>query len=101
MYNAASHLSSSVTWDNDWVHFGTNIEIKFKVIDNLVNTHLNSNAIIFINGRTNSEQLERDLIIERIKPFLWKASFQIWNMSMDKVIQFDKIGVLRLGAKHN
>ena len=100
MYNATNHLTALVTWDNDWIHFGTENEIKFDLLEKLIKDHLNDNDLLFIHHRTNSAQYSQKVIIGTIAPILWKEDFQLWTAPMDKVIQFKKIGVLNLGQKN-
>ena len=99
LYTAAQHLNHTIVYTEDWVHFGTGNQIKLDVIERLIDNHLTSDEILFVQHRTNSAQFERQEIVGRIKPILGKESFQLWVTSMDKMIQFDKIGVLRLGRK--
>jgi hypothetical protein len=99
MYNATNHLTSLITWDNDWIHFGTEDEIKFDLIKQIIKDHLNDNDLLFIHHRTNSGQHNQKVIIDTIKPILGREDFQLWSVLMDKVIQFKKIGVLNLGQK--
>jgi hypothetical protein len=99
MYNATSHLTSLVTWDKEWIHFGTENEIKFDLLDKLIKDHLKDKELLFIHGRTTSGQFKKEEIINTIKPVLGKEDFQLWTTPMDKVIQFKKIGVLHLGHK--
>jgi hypothetical protein len=97
MYNATSHLTSLVTWDNDWIHFGTDNQIKFELIQKLIEEHLPDKEILLIHGRTTSGQFKKEEIRELIKPLLGKDDFQLWTTPMDKVIQFKRIGVLNVG----
>lgn len=99
MYNAAAHLSSMVTWDNDWIHFGTENEIKFDLLKKLIEKHLKEKELLFIQGRTTSGQFKKDEIANKIKPFLGTDDFQLWTVTLDRVIQFKTIGVLLLGQK--
>lgn len=99
MYKATEHLSSVVTYEKDWIHFGTEDQIKIALIEKLIETHLNSKEVLFINERTNSQLCRRNEILEIIKPFLGKKNFQVWTLSMDKVIRFNKHGILLLGQK--
>jgi hypothetical protein len=99
MYNATSHLTPLMTWDKDWIHFGTENEIKFDLLEKLIEDHLKDKELIFILGRTTSGQIKKEEIINNIKPILGKEDFQLWTMPMDKVIQFKRIGVLNLGQK--
>ena len=97
MYNATSHLTSIVTW-KDWEYFGTDTEINYDSIGKLIDRYLGDSEILFINGRRDSGQYRRDEIIRRIKPFLGDHHFQLWTVTMNKVIQFGNIGVYRIGS---
>lgn len=99
MYNATTYLSSVLTWENDWIHFGAGDEIKFDLLEKLIEEHLKQKEVLFIHGRTTSEQFRKEEIINTIKPFLGTDNFQLWTMTMDKAIQFRKIGVLNVGQK--
>lgn len=99
MYNATAHLSSLITWDRDWIHFGTENEIKLGLLEKLIEEHLSGNDLLFIHGRTTSRQIKKEEIIKTIRPFLGTDDFQLWTVTMDKVIRFNKIGVLHLGQR--
>ncbi len=99
LYNSARHLNSTIVYNESWVHFGTGDQIKLEIIERLIEGHLTSNEILFIQQRTNSAQFKKREIVGRIKPILGKENFQLWDISMDKMIQFNAIGVLRLGCK--
>lgn len=100
MYNATSHLTPLVTWDKDWIHFGTENEIKFDLLEKLINDRLKDKELLLIHGRTTSEQLRKEEIINKIRQLLGTDDFQLWTVAMDKVIQFKKIGVLNVGQKN-
>lgn len=99
MYIATNHLTSLITWDNDWIHFGTGDEINFELIKTVIKEHLNDNNLLLIHKRTNSGQYNQEEIIETITPILGQEDFQLWTVLMDKAIQFKKMGVLNIGQK--
>lgn len=99
IYNATAHLSSLITWDGDWIHFGTEKEIKFDLLEKLIEENLSGKDLLFIHGRTTSMQLKNEDIIKTIRPFLGTDDFQLWTVTLDKVIRFNKIGVLHLGQR--
>jgi hypothetical protein len=99
MYNATTHLTSLVTWDKDWIHFGTENEIKFDLLEKLIEDRLKDKELLLIHGRTTSRQLKKEEIVNKIKPLLGTDDFQLWTVTMDRVIQFKKIGVLNVGQK--
>ncbi len=99
MYNSTHFLTSSIAWDNDWIHFGTADEIKFDLLGRLIRDHLSSEELLFIYGRTTSGQYQKEEIFKIIKPILGKDDFYLWTVALDKVIEFSRIGVLHLGHK--
>lgn len=101
MYNATSHLTPLVTWDKDWIRFGTENEIKFDLLQKLIEDHLKGKELLLIHGRATSGQVEKEEIIKEIKPLLGTDNFQLWTVTMDKVIQFNRIGALNVGRKHS
>jgi 8-oxo-dGTP diphosphatase len=98
---AASHLSSVVTWNNDWIHFGTGNEIKTDLVIRIVNDFLIGDTINFVYERTNSQAYSRIEIMNVITPHLGVHDFQLWDIGLDCVIKFSKIGVLLTGEKKN
>jgi len=99
LYIAVGHLSSLVTWESDWIHFGTEGEVKYKLIDEFVDKFLIDESLILICGRQNSGRYNRTEIGDCIQKLLGQESFKLWNESLTRVIDFNSIGVLRLGRK--
>lgn len=102
LYIAASHLNSVITWNNDWIHFGTGNAIKLDLVIRIINEFITGDTINFVYERTNSQGYSRIEILNVITPHLGVHDFQLWNVSMDRVIRFSRIGVLLVGEKkHN
>ena len=99
LYIAASHVSSVVTWDNDWIHFGTGKEVKIDLVIRIVNEFLAGDTINFIYEHTNSQAYSRIEILKVITPHLGVHDFELWNIALDRVIKFSRIGVLLRGEK--
>ncbi len=34
LYNVSDHLTKVIHWDKDWIHFGTDNEINYDLINN-------------------------------------------------------------------
>lgn len=103
LYKAAEHLGTTLTWEKDWIHFGTANEVKYNLIEDLISNFLKSEQINFVHERTNSGTFEASRILSTIKELLGKSNFELWSDSMDRAIQFNRIGVLLKGEKdaHN
>jgi hypothetical protein len=99
LYIAAEHLNQVVFWEKEWIHFDTGDQVKYDLIEKIINNFLEDNQLHLIYQRTNSKTTNRDEIMNEIQVLLGQQAFQIWNSSMDKVIKFDKMGVLLLGKR--
>ena len=99
LYKAAEHLGTILTWEREWIHFGTGEQVDTKLIDGLIKDFLQGNLVNLVNERTNSGTFELSEIQPKIKELLGRSNFELWNESMDRAIQFNRIGVLLKGQK--
>lgn len=99
LYKAAEHLGPTLTWEENWIHFGTGAEVNYNLVETLINDFLQGEQINLVHERTNSGTFEAIKILPIIKELYGKSSFELWNNSMDRAIQFNRIGVLLKGEK--
>jgi hypothetical protein len=99
LYNAAEHLTPIVTWDNDWIHFGTGDQTKNETVNQYIDNFLVDENLKLVHKRLDSGQKKKTEIKKEIEELLGQENFQIWNESMTRVIDFNRIGVLKLGRK--
>jgi len=99
LYSATTHLISIINWDKDWIHFGTEKETNIDLITNTIDGFLVDENLHLVLKRDNSGTFSKDEIMTQIRGLLGQVDFQLWNISMDKVIRFHKIGVLQCGKK--
>jgi hypothetical protein len=43
LYKAAEHLGTILTWEREWIHFGTGEQVDTELIDGLVKNFLQGN----------------------------------------------------------
>jgi hypothetical protein len=96
LYLAAGHLRSTLTWQ-DWIHFGTGKEVNHELIEGLVDNFINDNILNLVQARDDSNSIKRIELKDKISGLVGQEGFQIWNSSMTKAIDFNRIGGLRLG----
>jgi hypothetical protein len=96
-YIVARHLSSTVIWQ-DWIHFGTGKDIKSEMIEGFIKEFLFDGTLNFVHDRQDSEPVEAFEVKEKIAGLLGQENFQLWNSAFTKVIDFNRIGVLKLGS---
>jgi len=99
LYKAAEHLGTTLTWEKDWIHFGTGMEVNFNFLEDLISDFLQDDQINFVYERTNSGTFEKIKILPVIKELLGRSTFELWNHSMERAIQLYRIGVLLKGKK--
>jgi hypothetical protein len=98
LHIAARHLSATVSWDKDWLYFGTGLEMKKELIREIVNRFLPDDNLNLVDGRNNSGTHDRTAIEQQLEMLTGARNFQLWNESLNKVIEFNRIGVLRMGT---
>lgn len=101
LYIKAKHLATTLTWESDWIHFGTGEEIKSGLIEELIMNFLDSDKVNLVFERTNSETLEKPEVSAKIQEILGTRDFELWNESMNCAIQLKGIGVLLKGKKES
>lgn len=99
LYKATERLKNTISWNSDWIHFGTDHEIDYNLIKGTINKIFGLQDFYLVLERTNSRQIKNSQIFNEIKELLGKSNFQMWNLELSKAIEFSKIGVLRIGEK--
>lgn len=84
---------------NGWIYFGEPPEINKEIIMQNINDHFMNNDLFISNTRTGSFQSTKQDVFDSIQNFLCVKDFSIWNSSFNRVIDFNKIGVLRCGIR--
>lgn len=100
LYKVAEHLRTTLNWEKNWIHLGTGNEVNYDFIGNLIKNFLKNERINFVHERTDSATIETIKILPIIKDLLGKSNFELWNGSMERAIQFNRIGVLLKGEKN-
>ena len=96
IYSASSHMKAKVNW-NVWIFCDVGSDIKKDVIVKAINEHFGNEKLVFVNTRKNSSELSKEYILERIENELEKHEIFIWDIYFNKVVELNKIGVLRNG----
>jgi len=100
LYKAAEHLRTILTWEKDWIHFGTGDEVNVTLVEELIKNFLQTDLINLVLGRLNSRTIKKREIMPIINGVLGNNNFELWNETMERVIKFHQIGVLLRGEKN-
>jgi hypothetical protein len=90
-------LGVKATSDSEWIYFGDGTNVKKTIVVEIINTHFIESRLLVSWTRQESFQVERDEIEKSIERILGLESFLIWDTNFKKVIEFNHIGVLRVG----
>ncbi|MFT3681034.1 MAG: hypothetical protein QM791_12220 [Ferruginibacter sp.] len=96
IYSASSHMKDKVAW-NEWVYCGIGNDLKKDTIANAINEYFEDSTLYFVNVRKNSTDIKKENVLERIETELEKHDLFIWDSLFEKVMEFNKIGVMRKG----
>jgi hypothetical protein len=101
LYSATNFLKSKLHWkmaDNEeWIYFGTGENINSDLVQKNINDHFKGEDIFFIYERANSGLLDNHQCQKTFKSILGNKNFFLWNKNLTKTIEFNYIGILRLG----
>ncbi len=104
LHKTSEFLRHKVTWEKhegqEWVHFGTDEEIDFTKVKDFIQQYLDVQKLHLVHERTDSKTVSIKQLASRLSELLGKSDFLVWNNELTKVIEFNKIGVLRRGEKN-
>ena len=102
LYQATKALSCKLDWLNsgteEWIHFGTSKQVNQNLVAQKIGEHLGSEDIYLTFERTNSGLISNPETEKLFEEILGNNSFFLWNTQLDKAIEFNRIGTLRLGT---
>ena len=96
IYTASSHMKGMANW-NEWVYCGIEDDIKEDVISGSINEYFQDSVLYFVSNRKDSGEIDKQNILERLKQELGQNELFLWSTDFKKVIEFNKIGVMRSG----
>ena len=104
IYESAKTYIQSVTWiiqknsnDSEWIFIGT--QNNLEDITKNIQDFLVSDQLYIVINRRESFKTDKKLINDNIKPLIGNVDFSIWNFQFDTVIEFNKIGIYRVGKR--
>jgi hypothetical protein len=99
LFNLTKKLKGKIDWQQlngeEWFHFGQGSSIKINTVQKLISNHFENSEIYFVFDRKLS-----GLLIEKEHFFnskLGNENFHLWNKEFSKVIEFNRVGIMRLG----
>ena len=89
---------TKVTVDSEWTYFGDGSEVNRSIVNDGINYHFTDDNFLYVSWtRQQSFEVNKSQTIELIEELLGKETFFIWDTKFKKVIEFNRIGVMRRG----
>ena len=97
IYSASEGLKRKVMW-SEWQYCGEINMVKFNFVNDQINNHFSTqNVLCVCYTRQHSFETLKSGFIDTAKSLLGSKDFLVWDPNFKKVIEFNKIGVLRVG----
>lgn len=102
IYSASQAAKYNVTWtkvtpDSEWIYFGDTNKIDKSLIIKTINEHFSDPVLLVALNRQESIEIDKSDIDKSIEKIIGIQDFCIWDLHFKKVIEFNRIGVMRRG----
>ena len=102
LYKATEALSTKLNWLNsgteEWIHFGTDEHVNRNLVNQKISEHFGGENLYLTFERTNSGLVSNSETQRLFTSILGVKSFFLWNIQLNRAIEFNRIGILRLGT---
>ena len=98
-HNKIEWLMPSNKSESEWIYFDFEETNSENFIQEIIESFFESEILFVSLTRNESFQTEKTNIISKTKEYLRTQDFSIWNQEFSKVLEFNKIGILRKGIK--
>jgi len=101
IYIMSEKRKPQVLWvrhtDTEWVYFGDGKEVKHHIVKEILDNHFSEKYLCVCLTRIGSFEVCKDEFFDKTAGYLGYQNFIIWNASFDLTVEFNRIGVLRVG----
>ena len=102
LYSGSEGMKHKVSWnritsESEWTYIGEGSNINMTMVLNSINCHFSNPLLYVCWTRQNSFEATKEHVEIGIKELLGRQDFFIWDSKFKLVIEFNKIGVMRLG----
>jgi|GEM_PF-1276700 len=102
IFSVSSHKKIDwLNWTTEngaWVYFGSQNNVNERTVISNIHQMFQEEYLYLARSRNNSCCVEKKDIMPAISDILCHEDFRIWNLDFTSVIEFNKLGVLRLGG---
>ena len=101
IYISNEKLKPLLKWplinDSEWEYFGAEFEADKKLVEITINNYFEDDQLYIAHKRNDSFKCYKNDVMAAVETLLGFENFIIWNISFDRAIEFNSIGVFRRG----
>ena len=95
--------SNDINWvmcgESEWIYVGAEEELDEAKITKLLNSFFEESELYLITDRHNSLLIQKEEAVTKVLEFINKHNPALANTDFSKIMEFNKIGVVRLGNR--
>lgn len=102
IYKKSKALQPKINWikpaETEWLYCGAEGEVKFGVVENEINNFFDGSKFYVATARKDSFGSTQENLLQSITSLVGVANFFVWDEQFQRVMEFNKIGVLQKGV---
>lgn len=103
IYSVLNSGKLKIDWqvhaENEWIYIGLGEELNKVLLSQKLEELFNGEDVFIALGRTDSKEIENKDLQSEIINRIGLLDFKICDKKFTKVIEFSKVGVIRIGEK--
>jgi hypothetical protein len=103
IYTIVNSGKLNIEWkldiDSEWIYIGIGEELKKEKVTSQIQNIFNSENLYIVLGRENSKEILINEVNTEILNRIGNENFKICDKDFTKFIEFNKIGIMRIGTK--
>jgi hypothetical protein len=102
----AANFSRTIVWEktkagDEWIYVGTRQDVKSNLLYQKIEEIYKNSCFLISRARDNSIEIELGDFGEEILITLGDINFKLCDKSFTRFIEYNKIGVIRIGSKQS
>ncbi len=83
---------------SEW-HFIGNENVSEEKIRKIIDQNFSDDNLYMVLNRNNSQEISKTEISKKILKIYRDVNFTIWNMTFQKIVEFNNNGIFRIGTR--
>ena len=85
--------------EHEWIHIGIDEELNKEKVIKQIDKILKGENFFIVLGRTNSKEMNKSELEKEVFSRIGKENFRLSDLKFEKIIEFNNIGIMRVGTR--